>query len=162
MPLRPATVGDRTWLLELVNRPEVVDSLAVGADTTLIAAFARTEADGEDEGVLVVQDEQGSRTGVICWETHNRRSRIAGVHTLVIDPTAHGRGHATFALREVVRHLIDERGFHRIEAGTYGFNQSARGAFQAAGFVQEGIRRRAYNRHGAWQDGVIFGLVADD
>jgi len=69
---------------------------------------------------------------------------------------------ATFALREVVRHLLDERGFHRIEARTYGFNQSAHHAFQAAGFVQEGIRRLAYDRHGAWQDGVIFGLVADD
>ena len=162
MPLRPASKDDHAWLLALVNRPEVVGSLAVGADATLIAALDRTDAGADDEGALVVQSEHGERVGVVCWKTHYRRSRIAGIHTLIIDPAARGHGYATTALREIVHHLLDERDFHRIEAGTYGFNRSARHAFQAAGFIQEGIHRRAYDRHGAWQDGVIFGLVADD
>jgi RimJ/RimL family protein N-acetyltransferase len=160
--LTPARDGDRAWLTELVQHPEVVGSLAVGADATLLAALERITAGAEDEGVLVVEDEQGGRVGLVCWQTHNRRSRIAGIHTLVIDPAARGHGHGTSALREVVRLLLAERGFHRVEGGTYGFNHSARRAFEAAGFVQEGIRRRAYDRHGDWQDGVIFGLVADD
>lgn len=162
MRLTPARDDDRAWLLELVRHPEVVGSLAVGADITLLAALERVEAGAEDEGVLVVKDDQGRRVGVVCWQTQNRRSRIAGIHTLVIDPAARGHGHGTSALREVVRLLLTERGFHRVEGGTYGFNQSARRAFQAAGFIEEGIRRRAYDRHGDWQDGVIFGLVADD
>ncbi|MBA2516709.1 MAG: GNAT N-acetyltransferase [Solirubrobacterales bacterium] len=162
MPFRPASNDDRAWLLALVNRPEVVGSLAVGADATLAAALERAEAGADDESVLVLEDGHGNRIGLVCWQTHNRRSRIAGIHTLVIDPAARGQGHATSALREVVGHLLDERGFHRVQAETLGFNQSARHAFQTAGFVQEGIRRRAYDRHGAWQDGVIFGLVADD
>jgi RimJ/RimL family protein N-acetyltransferase len=34
--------------------------------------------------------------------------------------------------------------------------------FERAGFMREGVRRRAYDRAGAWQDGVSFGLLADD
>jgi hypothetical protein len=30
------------------------------------------------------------------------------------------------------------------------------------GFVREGVRRKAYWRHGKWEDGVHFGLVAED
>ena len=162
MRLRPARHEDLDWLLALVRDPEVSGSLAVGADATLVAALERVEAGADDEEVLVIERDGGERVGLVCWETRNRRSRIASIHTLVVDPAARGQGHATAALRNVTEHLVGARGFHRIEGGTYGFNSSARRAFEAAGFEQEGVRRRAYDRHGAWQDGVLFGLVADD
>ncbi|HEV3001163.1 MAG TPA: GNAT family N-acetyltransferase [Solirubrobacteraceae bacterium] len=154
MRLRPATSEDREWLLALVGDERIAASLSTAA------AAAIDAADGDE--VLVVEDEGGERAGVVCWSTHNRRSRIAGVHTVAIDPDRQGRGLAVAALREVTRMLFDERGFHRVEAETYGFNRAARRAFAAAGFVEEGIRRRAYDRHGAWQDGVHLGLLADD
>jgi len=28
--------------------------------------------------------------------------------------------------------------------------------------VKEGVRRKAYDRHGEWVDGVIYGLVRED
>jgi glyoxylase-like metal-dependent hydrolase (beta-lactamase superfamily II) len=31
-----------------------------------------------------------------------------------------------------------------------------------AGWVREGVRRKAYDRHGEWVDGVLFGLVRED
>jgi RimJ/RimL family protein N-acetyltransferase len=34
--------------------------------------------------------------------------------------------------------------------------------FERAGFVREGVRRRAYDRAGGWQDGVFFGLLAEE
>jgi hypothetical protein len=34
--------------------------------------------------------------------------------------------------------------------------------FERAGFTRESIRRAAYDRHGAWQDGILFGRVAED
>jgi RimJ/RimL family protein N-acetyltransferase len=30
------------------------------------------------------------------------------------------------------------------------------------GFVREGVRRRAYWRHGEWVDGVLYGLVREE
>src|SRR5262249_24335635 len=33
---------------------------------------------------------------------------------------------------------------------------------ERVGFVQEGTKRRAYRRHGEWQDGVMFGYLRED
>jgi RimJ/RimL family protein N-acetyltransferase len=33
---------------------------------------------------------------------------------------------------------------------------------ERSGFVLEGRKRRAYYRHGAWVDGVIYGLTVED
>ena len=51
---------------------------------------------------------------------------------------------------------------HRIEAEVMGINDAARRVFERAGFVHEGTRRRAYDRHGAWQDGIRYGLLPED
>jgi RimJ/RimL family protein N-acetyltransferase len=91
----------------------------------------------------------------------NRRSRIAAVSTLVVDPAARGRGLGAAILRAVARDAF-ARGVHRVEGEVYGFNAPALRAFATAGFVREGVRRRAYDRHGEWQDGVCFGRLADD
>jgi len=162
MPLRPVTAEDRDHLVALVRHPEVARSLSVLAEASLAGALDRVLAGADDEGVLVVEDEHGTARGVVRWQTHNRRSRIAGVHGLVVDPGARGRGLATRAVADLARHLVADRGFHRVEAETYGFNEPARRAFLRAGFTAEGVRRRAYDRHGAWQDGALFGLLAEE
>jgi RimJ/RimL family protein N-acetyltransferase len=142
--------------MALVRDGRIAPSLSPLAAEALQAAL-----DDTDGGVLIIESD-GRRTGVVCWSTKNRRSRIAGLHTLAIHPDHHRRGFAVTALREVARLLFDEYGFHRLEAEIYGFNAPARQAFAAAGFTEEGTRRRAYDRHGAWQDGVHFGLLTDD
>lgn len=157
--LRPARAEERADLLALVRRPEVAPSLSVVASEGLQEALDRVAAGAEDEAVLVVEDD-GRPVGLVRWQTRNHRFRIAGVHAVAIDPAHRGRGLATAALRALVAELVEVRGLHRLEAEAYGFNDAAIRAFEAAGFSREGIRRAAYQRHGAWQDGVLLGLVA--
>ena len=33
---------------------------------------------------------------------------------------------------------------------------------ERSGFIREGVKRKAYHRHGEWVDGVLFGLVRED
>jgi RimJ/RimL family protein N-acetyltransferase len=44
----------------------------------------------------------------------------------------------------------------------YAFNERALRLAERAGWVREGVRRRAYRRGDAWVDGVLFGVVAED
>ena len=104
----------------------------------------------------------GEVVGAVRWVLVNRRSRIADIHTLMLAPAARGRGVATAAIRELAEHLFRDRWLHRLEAEVYGFNHSGQRVFERAGFVREGVRRRAYDREDGWQDGVRYGLLSDE
>ena len=73
-----------------------------------------------------------------------------------------GRRLADEAARLFQRHLIHDLGYHRLQLEIYGFNERAQRHAERAGFVKEGVRRKAYDRHGEWVDGVIYGLVRED
>jgi RimJ/RimL family protein N-acetyltransferase len=152
LQLGPAAGDDLTWVEALVRGD---------AAAALSTAAADGLADAAAAGELLVARIGGQRVGAVVVATVNRRSRIAAVRTLVVDPAARGRGLGAAILRAVAREAF-ARGVHRLEGEVYGFNAPARRAFAAAGFVAEGVRRRAYDRHGAWQDGIHFGLLADD
>jgi RimJ/RimL family protein N-acetyltransferase len=96
------------------------------------------------------------------FEVANKRSRIASLGRLAVHPRERGRGVADEAARQLQRHLLLELGYHRLELEIYGFNERAIRHAERAGFVREGVKRKAYWRHGEWQDGVLFALVRED
>jgi RimJ/RimL family protein N-acetyltransferase len=154
--LRPATPEDLPILTAIARREDVARTLATDAPGSLAAALA------DEAGELLVIEDGGKVVGAVRWVLINRRSRIADIRTLMLDPAARGRGVATLAVRELARRLFLERWLHRVEAEVYGFNLGGRRVFERAGFVQEGIRRRAYDREDGWQDGVRYGLLSDE
>ncbi len=60
------------------------------------------------------------------------------------------------------RHLLLDLGYHRLQMEIYGFNERAQAHAERAGWVREGVRRRAYDRDGEWEDGVLYGIVRED
>jgi RimJ/RimL family protein N-acetyltransferase len=154
--LRLATTGDLEGLTALARREDVARTLATDAPEQLAAALV--DATGE---LLVIED-AGEVVGAVRWLLVNRRSRIADIRSLMLEPAARGRGLATDAIRELCDHLFRERWLHRLEAEVYGFNASGQRVFERAGFVREGVRRRAYDRQDGWHDGIRYGLLSDE
>jgi RimJ/RimL family protein N-acetyltransferase len=91
----------------------------------------------------------------------SRHSRIARLEGLAVHPEFRGRGVADEAARLLQRELF-ELGYHRLELECYAFNERAIRHAERVGFRREGVKRKAYWRHGAWVDGVLFGLVRED
>jgi RimJ/RimL family protein N-acetyltransferase len=71
-------------------------------------------------------------------------------------------GEADEAARLLQRVLLGELGYHRLQLECYGFNERAIRHAERAGWIREGVRRKAYWRHGEWADGVLFGLLRED
>lgn len=162
--LRRAVQGDVPWLTDLVAHPDVARFLAAvraASPAEIAAEIERAGRDPEGYGVIVIEV-GGESLGTVTWERVNRRSRIASVSGLALDPRARGRGIAAAAIELLVAELLDERDLHRVQAEVYGFNERGAAFFERAGFVREGVRRLAYWRDGRWVDGVCFGLVAED
>lgn len=162
--IRRAGPDDIDFLVALAGHPDVDPFLAARRPRDrdeLAAEVERSLAEPEAFGRLVVEVD-GERAGAIGYVRVNERSRIAHLSGLAVHPGFRGRGVAEEAARLLQRFLFDELGFHRLELEIYGFNERALALAEDVGFVREGVKRKAYLRHGGWVDGVIFGLVRED
>jgi RimJ/RimL family protein N-acetyltransferase len=162
--LRPATRDDVPFLVELFEDDDVAPYLAAIRATTdadVAGEIDRSLHEPDAFGVMVIEVDD-ERAGTVTWERVNRRSRIASVGGLAVAPAWRGRGVGDEAARLLQRHLIGELGFHRLQMEIYGFNERALRHAERAGWIREGVRRKAYWRNETWVDGILFGLVAED
>jgi aminoglycoside 6'-N-acetyltransferase len=154
--LRPLASGDEAELLRIHTAPDVLrwwDEPAEG--------FPWTD---EPEATRLTIEVDGAIAGMIQFsEELEPKYRHAGID-LFLDPAVHGRGVGTEAVRRVVRHLIDDRGHHRITIDPAAANAAAIRAYEKAGFRPVGVMRRYERDTGGdgWHDGLLMELLADD
>ena len=162
--LRRAGAEDVEFVSGLARHADVEPYMSAVAarDADAVRAWIdEADAAPTERGVFVVE-EHGRRAGVVAFELANRRSRIVHLYGLMLAPEFRGHGLATAVTRAFARHLLVDLEYHRVQLECYGFNERAIRHFQRAGFVREGAKRKAYWRHDAWVDGVLFGLVRED
>ena len=159
--IRAAGESDLEFLVELYADEDVRPFLAAAGSYDREGIAAKIAQDPERGGLLVVELD-GEPAGAMGWELRNRRSRIVHVSGLAVHPSSRGRRVADEAARLLQHHLIRELGFHRIELEIYGFNERAQRHAERAGFIREGVKRKAYAGADGWVDGVLYALVAED
>jgi RimJ/RimL family protein N-acetyltransferase len=162
--IRRAEPGDLDFLLELMTHEEVEPYLAVIRPRDregVLAEIERSQAEPQEFGRFVIEVD-GAPAGLMGFQVANRRSRIADLGSLAVHPTFRGRRVADEAAQLFQRHLLDDLGYHRLQLEIYGFNERALAHAERAGFIREGVRRKAYWRNDEWVDGVIYGLVRED
>jgi RimJ/RimL family protein N-acetyltransferase len=162
--VRRAKAADVEFMAGLASHEDVEPFMAAVSAREVDALadeVARAEREPEHYGRFVIEVD-GERAGVMAFEVANRRSRVADLRGLMLAPAFRGRGIADAAARLLVQHLIFELDYHRVQLECYGFNERAIRHAERAGFVKEGVKRKAYWRHGDWVDGILFGLVRED
>jgi RimJ/RimL family protein N-acetyltransferase len=166
--LRRADDADADFIVGLLNDEEVEPFLAASRARdreSVLEEIRASQGAPRDSGVFVIEvpaDGGWARAGMMEFSLANRRSRIAQLGGLAVHPDFRGRRLADRAARLFQRHLIFELDFHRLEIECYGFNDRAIRHAERAGFVREGVKRKAYHRHGEWVDGILFGLIRED
>ena len=161
---RRARSDDVDFLHALVNDEDVEPFLGGRAALdreSLLREIERSDSEPQEYGRFVIEVD-GEPAGVMGFEVANRRSQIAQLERLAVHPAFRGRHIADDAARLFQRHLFAELGYHRLQLEIYGFNDRALAHAERAGFVREGVKRKAYKRHGDWVDGVMFGLLRED
>lgn len=97
------------------------------------------------------------------WEETEPKYRHATID-LFLDPSLHGRGLGAAAIARVVRHLIEERGHHRITIDPAVENIVAIRCYEKVGFTRVGVMR-GYERDvggDGWHDGLLMELLSTD
>jgi aminoglycoside 6'-N-acetyltransferase len=94
------------------------------------------------------------------WEEPDPSSRHADVD-IFLGLEHQDRGLGTETMRTVVRHLLDERGHHRVTLGTSLDNARAIRSYEKVGFRRVGVMRKSALSHltGEWEDELLMELV---
>jgi aminoglycoside 6'-N-acetyltransferase len=154
--LRPLAESDEAELVRIHTTPEVMRWWDVPDE-----GFPWTD-DPEETRLTIEVD--GAVAGLIqFYEELEPKYRHANID-LFLDPAVHGRGVGTEAVRRIVRHLIDERGHHRITIDPAVANTAAIRAYEKVGFKPVGVMRRYERDVGGdgWHDGLLMELLAGD
>jgi RimJ/RimL family protein N-acetyltransferase len=162
--IRRAEPDDAAFMVELANHTDVAPFLGARRardEAAIRAQIERSHAEPASFGRLIIEVD-GSRAGVMGYHVVNERNRIAHLEALAVHPDFRGHRIADDSARLLQRYLIGELGFHRLELECYAFNERAIAHAERAGFVREGVKRKAYERDGQWVDSVLFALVAED
>ncbi len=156
MVLRPIAEADAAELWRIHSTPEVKRWWDVPD-----AGFPSAD---DPETIRLTIEVDGAVAGLIQFsEELDARYRHASID-LFLDPALRGRGLGTEAVRRVVRHLIDDRGHHRITIDPATANAAAIRAYEKAGFRRVGVMRR-YERDvdgRGWHDGLLMELIAGE
>jgi aminoglycoside 6'-N-acetyltransferase len=152
--LRPLVAADEPELIRIHRTPEVSRWWDLPAerfpwDEPELSRFT-VEVDGAIAGLIQFFEET---------EPRYRHATI----DLFLDPAFHGRGLGAEALRLMVRHLIDDRGHHRITIDPAVANAAAVKAYEKVGFRPVGVMRH-YERDvdsDRWHDGLLMELVVE-
>jgi len=166
--IRRATVDDLDFLVELANHEDVEPFMSARRPRdreSLLEEIERSEREPLETGRFVIEaseEEDWKRAGSMGFDVRNQRSKIANLGGLATHPDFRGRRLADEAARQFQRHLLYDLGFHRLQLECYGFNDRAIRHAERVGFVREGVKRKAYLRHGEWVDGIMFGLLKED
>jgi RimJ/RimL family protein N-acetyltransferase len=166
--LRRATDADVDFVVGLLTDEGIEPFLAASRSRdrdTVLEEIRASQAEPGDSGLFVIEVPAAggwARAGMMEFSLANRRSRIANLGGLAVHPEFRGRRLADEAARLFQRHLIFDLGFHRLQLECYGFNERAIRHAERAGFVREGVKRKAYHRHGEWVDGILFSLIRED
>ncbi len=156
MRLRPLVDDDQAELRRIHRTPEVARWWDLPDD-----AFPWDEP----ESTRLVIEVDGAIAGLVeFWEEREPRYRHATVD-LFLDPALHGQGLGTEAVRRIVRHLIEDRGHHRITIDPAATNAAAIRAYEKAGFRPVGVMRRYERDAGGgdgWHDGLLMELLAGE
>jgi aminoglycoside 6'-N-acetyltransferase len=117
----------------------------------------------EPDATRLVIEVGGAIAGLIQFsEELEPRYRHATVDVF-LDPSLHGRGLGTAVLGRLVRHLIEDRGHHRVTIDPAADNAAAIRSYEKAGFRSVGVMRQ-YERDpdsDRWHDGLLMELLAD-
>lgn len=171
LTLRAATAQDAepTWSY---RRLDGVNEWLTGCPDTYDRYLAQFTGPGRLATTVIVELRDGTLIGDFMLRRRDAwaQSCVAAEATgqevelgWVLDPAHTGRGYATEAVRELLRHSFEDLGVHRVTAGCFAANVASWRLMERLGMRREAhTRGDALHRSGRWLDSFSYALLADE
>jgi aminoglycoside 6'-N-acetyltransferase len=157
--LRPPTPEDVPELARIRDTEQVHRWWRGGDD--MIAAVEEDLAQPDVDTFVIEHDNRV--IGAIQWQAETEPDYLHASIDVYLDPALHSRGLGSDAVRTLARHLINDRGHHRLVIDPAADNVAAIRCYTKVGFKPVGVMR-SYERSldGTWHDGLLMDLLADE
>jgi aminoglycoside 6'-N-acetyltransferase len=153
--LRSTTPDDAAILTPIRNEPEVLRWWSHLEDGEMDEFVA-------DERSLAIEID-GEVVGAVQYgEEEDPMYRHANID-VYLTASRHGEGLGSEAVRVLARHLLEDRGHHRLTIDPAAANRAAIRAYERVGFRPVGVMR-SYEQgpDGSWHDGLLMELLAGE
>jgi RimJ/RimL family protein N-acetyltransferase len=167
--LRDVTLADAdlldAWSADPASRSEFND-FDLPPDAVPRDIVAKGPLRNEHNGVLIVERlEDGTPIGTVGW--HKVRygpnpESDAWNCGIELRREARGQGYGTEAQALLADYLFETTALNRVEASTDVENMPEQRSLEKAGWVREGVQRRAQYRAGEYHDLVTFSRLRSD
>ncbi len=156
--LRPLTESDVDRIVELGADPDVARWWP-GLTSEHVLEKARGDDDGAVVFAVLVEDELAGM--IQYFEENDPEYRHASIDVFLGKPYQDG-GLGTDTVRTMARHLLVDRGHHRLTIDPAAHNERAIRCYEKIGFKRVGIMREYGLEEGVWRDGLLLDLLADE
>jgi aminoglycoside 6'-N-acetyltransferase len=153
--LRPTGPDDAHHLRAIRQRPEVMYRWGTVEDD-----FPLGDEPTATRFTIFVGDETA---GMVQYSEENEPDYRSAEIDVFLDPRFHGRGLGPDAMRALIRHLMEDRGHHRVVLSVDADNAQAIRAYEKTGFRRVGLMHKSGRVPGTgeWKDEYLMELVRD-
>ncbi len=132
--------------------------------TTSRRDWVHSQARQTGEGDLfrfTIVNLDGTVVGSLNTHSVNRRNGTF-MYGVFIDAAYRKNGYATDALRILLRYFFHERGYQKVNAEVFAFNEPSMRLHERFGFTLEGRLRRMIFTGGQYHDTLAYGLTREE
>ncbi len=167
--LRELRKSDIDFAVRWVNDPEVTQYLMIYPPISEIAEERWLQNIGENKegkfAFFVIEAIEGETTkpiGNVELSDINHLAGNAEFGIAIFEKDHWSNGYGTEVAELIIRYGFEQLNLHRISSFAHAFNERSIRLHRKVGFQEEGRRRKAYFRNGAYHDEVVFGLLKDE
>lgn len=167
--LRPFVVSDFARLTSWIGSAEMLVQWAGPkqfsfplTDDQLRDYLSGSEGSNPLRRVYAATDNSERVVGHIELGAIDYDSRTASLCRVLVSPAFQGRGLCLPMVTEALRIGFEELGLRRIDLRVYAFNTAAIHCYRRAGFVQEGLLRKATRVGDSCWDTVVMGMLREE
>lgn len=110
----------------------------------------------------IVEVDNDEILGLISLVSINFLNQSAELHIMIGEKKNQGKGIGTFAVEEILHHAFNNMNLQRIELAAVETNLRAQHLYEKVGFTQEGIKRRAIFKNGAFVDLILYAILREE
>lgn len=148
------------------NDPEVTQHNSHGERVMTVAdieSYVRQVAESDTDAVFaIVAHDTGLHIGNIALQKIDPKNNNAEYAIIIGNKAYWGRGVALEASRLLLEFGFKDLGLHRVWLGTMADNEGMQRLAERLGCREEGRRRQAMRKRGAYIDVVEYGILAEE